>query len=379
MLIVKEKLLHKLKRRILRLKALYPVERKKREIFCEKMMFSLENLELPGNYTKDKDDWKQMFLDMFNVKSKGPSITYLESLFEGFANEKLEIVKESVTKDDCDAPIVVCAQKDNYIYLRRFLPYYRDLGVKHFVFIDNNSSDESFHYLEAQDDVTLFKAPFKFNGMKKVGWKLQALAYLGLNHWCLWLDADEFFAYPEMESVKLDKYVQILDKKGIKNVSGFMLDMYPSYKIFDEDVHPENFYEDYVYFDGDSDYYQLIDGMLRGGMRGRCLNLYNLRLDKTPLLYYAKDNFPDGNHTTFPLRKNPVNDFGCVLKHYKFLSSDKSKYQDFAKKDSGYWSADIQRKYLDLACLSVKSDNSILYKDSASISNFPFVKNLIKE
>ena len=107
--------------------------------------------------------------------------------------------------------------------------------------------------------------------------------------------------------------------------------------------------------------------------------LYNLRLDKTPIIYYTKDNFPDGNHTTFPLRKNPINDFGCVLKHYKFLSSDKSKYQDFTKKNSGYWNADIQKKYLDLADVSVKSDKSLMYTDSTSIKVFPFIKDFIKE
>ena len=379
MLIVKEKVSDKIKNWVLRFITLYPSERKRRKTFFEKMILTFESLDLPGNFSKEKDDWKKMFVDMYNFKSKSPSISYLENLFEGFAVEKLELIKESVNKDDYNAPIVVCTQKDNYIYLRKFLPYYRELGVKHFIFIDNNSSDESFHFLEGQDDVTLFKAPYPFKGMKKVGWKLQALSYVGLNHWCLWLDADEFLVYPEMENVKLDKYVKILEKKGIQNVSGFMLDMYPSYKIFDETESSENFYEEYVYFDGDSDYYKLINGMLRGGMRGRCLNLYNLRLDKTPIIFYTKGNFPDGNHTTFPLRKDPINDFGCVLKHYKFLSSDKRKYQDFAKKDSGYWKADIQERYLDLTNMSVKSDDSLLYTDSTSIRVFPFIKDFIKE
>ena len=379
MLIVKEKVSDKIKNWVLRFITLYPSERKRRKTFFEKMILTFESLDLPGNFSKEKDDWKKMFVDMYNFKSKSPSISYLENLFEGFAVEKLELIKESVNKDDYNAPIVVCTQKDNYIYLRKFLPYYRELGVKHFIFIDNNSSDESFHFLEGQDDVTLFKAPYPFKGMKKVGWKLQALSYVGLNHWCLWLDADEFLVYPEMEDIKLDKYVKILEKKGIQNVSGFMLDMYPSYKIFDETESSENFYEEYVYFDGDSDYYKLINGMLRGGMRGRCLNLYNLRLDKTPIIFYTKGNFPDGNHTTFPLRKDPINDFGCVLKHYKFLSSDKRKYQDFAKKDSGYWKADIQERYLDLTNMSVKSDDSLLYTDSTSIRVFPFIKDFIKE
>ena len=246
MLIVKEKVSDKIKNWVLRFITLYPSERKRRKTFFEKMILTFESLDLPGNFSKEKDDWKKMFVDMYNFKSKSPSISYLVNLFEGFAVEKLELIKESVNKDDYNAPIVVCTQKDNYIYLRKFLPYYRELGVKHFIFIDNNSSEESFHFLEGQDDVTLFKAPYPFKGMKKVGWKLQALSYVGLNHWCLWLDADEFLVYPEMEDIKLDKYVKILEKKGIQNVSGFMLDMYPSYKIFDEAEHPENFYEDYV-------------------------------------------------------------------------------------------------------------------------------------
>ena len=43
--------------------------------------------------------------------------------------------------------ILLCVLRDEYILLEYFINYYEKLGVTHFIFIDNNSIDESFQYL----------------------------------------------------------------------------------------------------------------------------------------------------------------------------------------------------------------------------------------
>jgi len=357
--------------------SIHPKKISERNSFLRTILNGISNANLSGKFSDENEAWQNIFRMMIDEKSL--SVSTIQLLYSGFAEEKLSLIKEAKTIKDFTSPVVVCTQKDNYVYLKKFLPYYRGLGVKHFVFIDNNSTDESYQYLLDQEDVTLFSAPYSFQGTKKAGWKLQALSYVGLNHWYLWLDSDEFLAYPQMESVKLDEYISYLSEHNIQNVGGFMLDMYPDYKLFEEDENPNNFYEDYVYFDPDSDYYHLEKGYLFGGMRGRCLDIYNLRLDKTPIIYCSETNIPCGNHSTVPSRKRLFKNYGCVLKHYKFLSSDKDKYKEIAKPNSGYNSTKVLSKYMDLADMSVKDANSVKFIDSTSLSAFPYIKNMLSK
>lgn len=376
MKIIKQKPIDKVKKQLkILLNLLNPIKIKERHLLLKRIEDSFQNLDLPGSFSTEKEEWRKMFVDMSNCI---PPLKSLDNLLQGFAIERIELIKEAVTKDVFNAPVVICTQKDNYVYLKEFLPYYRSLGVKHFVFIDNNSTDMSFDYLKAQDDVTLFSAPYAFQGTKKAGWKLQALSYIGLNHWYLWLDSDEFITYPRMEEIKLPEYIKRLESKKIFNVGGFMLDMYPEYNLFDSTKSNENFYSDYRYFDPDNNYYIVKNGRLFGGMRKRCLGV-NLRLDKTPLIYCKSGNIPRGNHATFPITEHPEENFGCILKHYKFLPSDKEKYKMIAKGDSGYLSVKSLQKYLDLDSISIKNKDSKEFQDSKSLSFFPYIKDLVEE
>lgn len=349
--------------------------RERREI-RNKINNCFSSLELPGKFREEKPSWLKLFEGMANERMG--NIKHIEKLLCGFAEEPLTLIKTATTQKDFSAPIVVCTQRNNIVYLREFLPYYRKIGVRHFVFIDNNSNDESLDYLQKQDDVTLFSAPYAFNGVKKAGWKLQALSYVGLNHWYLWLDSDEFLVYQGMEDINLGTYIKVLESKNILNVGGFMLDMYPEYQFFDMEKSVDAFYKDYRFFDPDSEHYKMIDGGLFGGMRGRCLGLYNLRLDKTPLIFCCDHNIPCGNHSTSPRRRHLEENYGCVLKHYKFLPNEKEKYQAIARPDSGYAATGSLKKYMDLSNVKIKDTRSVEFIDSKSLAAFPYVRDFMQ-
>jgi hypothetical protein len=324
----------------------------------------------------EKDDWKNLFLKMLKTSTRA-EVLMLQNLFIGFSKENLTLIKRA-EKIDPSSVVALSAIKNNIVYLKTFLPYYRQMGVGNFILIDNNSDDGTIEFLNQQDDVTLYSAPYPFHGVRKAGWKLQALANYGLNRWYLWLDSDEFLAYPEMESVNINEYLDKLYKKGIRNIGGFMLDMYPSYKLLDSNESGDNFYQEYMYFDTYNPCYQIREDVLYGGMRGRLLNIYDLRLDKTPLVYCSKENIPNGNHTTFPFRKNLSKNYGCVLKHYKFLSSDLDKFKARARDEkSGYSSFEAQKKYEELIGMTAFCSLSVKYEDSTSLNVFPFVRNLL--
>ena len=328
-------------------------------------------------FDAQRKTWEHLFVSMLNYET-GVELGYLNTLFKGFALEPLSLIKG----DLCfipDSPIVICTVKNNKRYIEQFLPYYRNVGIRKFVFIDNNSTDDTVDYLAKQDDVILFSAPYSFNGIKKAGWKLQALAYVGLNRWCLWLDSDEFIAYPHMEEVKIDEYTNYLFGKGIRNVGGFMLDMYPKGALFAEGTGNSSFLDTHLYFDRYNSTYKTKVDRLFGGMRARILDVY-VRLDKTPLIYCDEHNIPNGNHSTFPYRKGLIKNYGCVLKHYKFLSSDIEQYKERASNpNSGYASYEAQKKYLSLIGVSAYGELSERYDNSSSLKSLKIVRDFLSE
>lgn len=52
--------------------------------------------------------------------------------------------------------LLFCTLRNERIRLPWFLKYYRDLGVQHFLFVDNGSADGSAEYLADQPDVSLW-------------------------------------------------------------------------------------------------------------------------------------------------------------------------------------------------------------------------------
>ena len=77
----------------------------------------------------------------------------------------------SITKTDV---LLFTTIKDEYVRLPYFLEYYRNLGVGHFLFVDNGSSDEGPNYLQQQSDVSLWKTKHSYRqsrfGMDWLTW-----------------------------------------------------------------------------------------------------------------------------------------------------------------------------------------------------------------
>ena len=180
-------------------------------------------------------------------------------------------------------------------------------------------------------------------------------------------------------ALNIYEYTKTLEDKGITSVSGFMLDMYPDYDLMDEGISPDTFYDDYKYFDKYSKYYKFIEKQLFGGMRGRVLGVYDLRLDKVPIIFCSKQTIPIGNHDIYPFKSMRLTPYGCALKHYKFLSTDAEIYKQRAKdNNSGYTSFESQQKYLELLGRNVRDEYSVEYVDSKTLNLFPFLTDYMR-
>lgn len=124
--------------------------------------------------------------------------------------------------------LLFCTLRNERVRLPYFLSYYRELGIGHFLFVDNGSDDGSREYLAAQHDVSLWTTASSYrNARFGMDWLTLLQRRHGHDHWCLTVDADEFFVYPYCETRPLRALTDWLDVSSVRSFSALLLDMYP--------------------------------------------------------------------------------------------------------------------------------------------------------
>lgn len=221
--------------------------------------------------------------------------------------------------------------------LRYFLNYYRQLGVQHFLFVDNGSDDGSVEYLEDQDDVSIWETSGSYKHARfGMDWINALLSRHGDGHWVLAVDVDEFFVYPHYDTRNLRALTDWLDASSIKSFGATLIDMYSQRPIektpYREGTDPIKKLE---YFDA-GNYtirrnrkYQNL--WIQGGPRQRVFFADDPEkapaLNKIPLVKWKRGYvYISSTHALLPRGLNHVYDewggekaSGCLL-HAKFLN-----------------------------------------------------------
>ena len=135
------------------------------------------------------------------------------------------------------APVlVVCVVRNERMMIPHFLAHYRQLGARHFVFVDNGSDDGTAEYLLAQPDVVLYATDTDYRDSHYgVCWQQAVLAAHAPGRWAVVADADELLLYRDCETVPLPELVRRLDVLGHDAACVLMLDMYPRGALRDTD------------------------------------------------------------------------------------------------------------------------------------------------
>jgi hypothetical protein len=108
-----------------------------------------------------------------------------------------------------------------------FLDHHRRMGVAHFLFVDNGSTDGTLAYLAKQTDVSVWKTAASYRKARfGMDWMNALLMRFGSGHWCLTLDADEYLSYPHEDTRSLKELTDWLDANGEKSFAAMMLDLY---------------------------------------------------------------------------------------------------------------------------------------------------------
>lgn len=256
--------------------------------------------------------------------------------------------------------LLFCTLRNERIRLPYFLRYYRDLGVRHFFFVDNGSDDGSRDYLQAQPDASVWTTTASYKRARfGVDW-LNALQMRHAHgHWTLVVDPDEFFVYPFCDTRPIPALTDWLDACSIRSFGAMLLDMYPKGPISAQPYREgQDPIEIACWFDAGN--YMVTRNerfgnlWIQGGPRARVFFPDAPQdapaLNKVPLVKWHRDYvYVSSTHMLLPRSLNRVYDewggektSGCLL-HAKFLHMFAAKAQEETGRRQHYGAS---REYL---------------------------------
>jgi glycosyltransferase involved in cell wall biosynthesis len=252
--------------------------------------------------------------------------------------------------------------RNERVRLPYFLKYYRNMGINHFVIVDNGSDDGSLEYLREQPDVSLFQTDHSYKrarfGVDWLNWLQSKYAH---GHWCLVVDPDEFLIYPFCDTRPISALTDWLDASSIKSFGAMLLDMYPKGPL---DAQPyrtgQNPMEIASWFDSGN--YMIAKNhrfgnlWIQGGPRARAFFSDNPErapaLNKIPLVKWDRDyTFVSSTHNLLPRGLNLVYDewggekASGVLLHAKFLDTFAAKSAEELERGQHYAASHEYRAY----------------------------------
>jgi hypothetical protein len=252
--------------------------------------------------------------------------------------------------------------RNERVRLPYFLNYYRDLGVNHFLIVDNDSDDGSRDYLATQSDVSLWHSTHSYKrarfGVDWLNWLQMRYAH---DHWTLVVDPDEFFVYPFCDTRPLRALTDWLDASSIKSFSAMLLDMYPKGPIDAQPYHEgQDPFEIAQWFDS-GNYSISRNGQygnlwIQGGPRARMFFADTPErapaLNKIPLVkWHRQYAYTSSTHTLLPRGLNLVYDewggekaSGCLL-HAKFLDTFAVKAKEEMSRGQHYANSHEYKAY----------------------------------
>jgi len=284
----------------------------------------------------------------------------------------------SIKKNDI---LLFSVMKNETFRLPYFLKYYRDLGVDHFIFVDNDSDDGMMELLKDQQDVSVYYTSKSYRDSHfGVYWLNYLLKKYGSNHWCLTIDPDEFLVFPYIDSRNLNDLTNYLDSNHIRSLYAPLIDLYSDthidetyYQAGDDPVKVCPYFDKdgnkFIEYKADYQYHRM-----KGGVRQRVFNAEEPHmsplLNKIPLVKWKKHyTYLYSTHIAIPRFLNKNNDPKLttgVLLHFKFMDKIIEKI-DVELVTKQHWDDSYEYKQYDKVFREKKplydKDISIKYKD----------------
>ncbi len=243
-----------------------------------------------------------------------------------------------------------------------FLKYYRDLGVNHFIMVDNDSDDGGAEFLREQPDVSLWKAESSYKSARfGVDWLNHLQRKYAHGHWTLVVDPDELLVYPFCDTRPLHALTDWLDASSIKSFGAMLVDMYPKgpidnipYKSGDDPLEAAHWFDSGNYVINRNRNFGNL--WIQGGPRARTFFADAPErapaLNKIPLVKWDRNYaYVSSTHMLLPRGLNLVYDewggekaSGALL-HTKFLSTFTDKAREELMRGQHYANSHEYKAY----------------------------------
>ncbi len=282
-----------------------------------------------------------------------------------------------------DAVLLFATLRNERVRLPYFLRYYRDLGIGHFLVVDNGSTDGSLPYLQQQKDVSVWSASASYKSARfGVDWINHLLRRHGHGHWTLIVDPDEFFIYPFCDTRPIRALTDWLDTYRMRSFPAMVVDMYPKGPINAQPYREgQNPFEIAQWFDSGN--YMIAKNpilgnlWIQGGPRARLmfadLPEHAPSLNKIPLVRWDRSYaYVSSTHMLLPRGLNLTYDewggekaSGCLL-HAKFISTLPAKVEEELSRNEHFAGGREYRAYAD----RLKADPDLWCKWSEKYINW---------
>lgn len=305
------------------------------------------------------------------IKKEFNNIEYSDEYFSNFVDGlSTENLIQVTNPNFSNETILVCFYNNFQNFVDKWITHYIDIGIKNFVLIDNNSSDNSTLLLKKYSNkvnISFWKITDDYNCYRMCGWKQRIFEFYGANKKYLTVDSDELFIYENYQNLLFEDY---LKQKKLSYIKSLMLDVYTDKNIFEGSLDDFKFVDKGTYRMTDSVPYKQ---RFFGGPRSRVFGI-NPSLQKIPFIFYSGKELFVNDHYYYPWKINDEAEFCSFLLHYKFLPEDAEKYKLYVK-DGRHWNNSREYKVYNDVLLNHNGDVSF-YDKNISISideiNFKF-------
>jgi hypothetical protein len=277
---------------------------------------------------------------------------------------ELKVVQDRTNMIRPNDVLLFCTFRNEEVRLHYFLQYYRNLGVNHFIFVDNDSTDGGREFAADQPDVSIWTSKSSY---KKARFGLDWLTHLQRryadNHWTLTVDPDEFFVYPFCDTRSVRALTDWLDASNIRSFGAVMLDMYPKgpinntpYTRKSDPLEIASWFDAGNYTISRNPRYRNL--WIQGGPRARMFFADQPEkapaLNKIPLVKWEKNYaYVSSTHMLLPRGLNLVYDqmggekaSGALL-HTKFLDTMDVKMREELARGEHYADSDEYKAYVE--------------------------------
>lgn len=251
-----------------------------------------------------------------------------------------------------DELITLCVVRNGALHVRSFIEHHQALGVKHIVFLDNGSTDQTLELARTFERVTILQTRRPYRKYETV-MKWYLVRRFSKGRWNLLVDIDELFDYPFSETLDVGALLRYLNTNSYTAVLAQMLDLFSDIPLGDLTSAPsDSLKERYPYYDVSNIEKRAYrhgtpaNAEIKthfGGVRKSIFGTEN-GLTKAALILLSRDLVP---FVVFHHHANAaIADFTCVLLHYPFVGSFAEKVREAVQTDRYRVSAaDEYRKY----------------------------------